>query len=280
LLLPYPSRLDRRRFNLTPPNPSRSTMPKFAANLTMMFNEWAFLDRFAAAADSGFKAVEFLFPYDHPPEVIAERLQRFGLKQALFNLPPGNWAAGERGLAALPERREEFAASVATALTYAVATGVPNLHVMSGMADQRDPGAAAAYRDGLKLACEKAGEHGLGVVIEPINGRDMPGYFLNDFAFATDLIAELSLPNLKLQYDIYHRQILHGDVMKSLQALLPLIGHIQTASVPDRHEPGTGELDDARIFRHLDAIGYRGYVGCEYRPAGGTVAGLTWLRGA
>lgn len=253
-------------------------MPKFAANLTMMFTEWPFLDRFAAAADAGFDAVEFLFPYDHPPEAIAERLQRHSLKQALFNLPPGDWAAGERGLAALPERAPEFAASVARALPYATATGVPRLHLMSGKADRRDPRALDAYKAALKVACEAAGAQGLGIVIEPINGRDMPGYFLDDFNFATSLIAELKLPNLQLQYDIYHRQILHGDVMKSLEALLPIIGHIQTASVPDRHEPGTGELDDARIFRHIDAIGYQGYVGCEYRPAGHTVAGLGWLR--
>jgi len=180
----------------------------------------------------------------------------------------------------LPERKDDFAASLTTALSYARATGVPHLHVMSGKADRHDPRAVSAYRDALKLACGQAGMHGIGVVIEPINPRDMPGYFLNDFAFATNLITDLKLPNLKLQYDIYHRQILHGDVMRSLEALLPLIGHIQTASVPDRHEPGTGELDDARIFRHLDAIGYQGYVGCEYRPAGETVAGLTWMHGA
>jgi len=254
-------------------------MPNFAANLTMMFNEWDFLDRFGAAADAGFTAVEFLFPYAYPPEAIAARLQRHGLKQALFNLPPGDWDAGERGMAALPGRGQEFAASAATALTYAAATGVPNLHVMSGKADRHDPSAVLAYRDALKMACDMASAMQLNILIEPINGRDMPGYFLNDFPFAAELIAELKLPNLKLQYDIYHRQILHGDVFKSLDELLPIIGHIQTASVPGRQEPGTGELNDHGIFRHLDGAGYRGYVGCEYRPAGGTVAGLTWMRG-
>jgi 2-dehydrotetronate isomerase len=254
-------------------------MPKFAANLTMMFNEWPFLDRFGAAADAGFAAVEFLFPYAYPPEMIAERLQRHGLSQALFNLPPGDWDAGERGLAALPNRSDDFAVSIQTALTYAAATGVRRLHVMSGKADRRDPAAVNAYRSALKRACEMAAPKRLDILIEPINGRDMPGYFLNDFNFAVDLIADLKLPNLKLQYDIYHRQILHGDVLKSLAALLPIIGHIQAASVPDRHEPGTGELDDARIFRHLDAIGYQGFVGCEYRPAGDTVAGLAWMGG-
>jgi hydroxypyruvate isomerase len=253
-------------------------MPVFAANLTMMFNEWTFLDRFAAAAGAGFSAVEYLFPYAYPPEAIADRLQSHGLRQALFNMPPGNWDAGERGLAALPDRASEFETSVATALTYAKATGVRRLHLMSGHADRRDPAAVSAYRNAVTRACDLAGRNGLDILIEPINGRDMPGYFLNDFRFAVDLIADLKLPNLKLQYDIYHRQILHGDVLKSLSGLLPVIGHVQVASVPDRHEPGTGELDDDRIFRHLDAIGYEGFVGCEYRPAAGTVAGLGWMK--
>ena len=255
-------------------------MPKFAANLSMMFNEWEFLDRFAAAADAGFTAVEFLFPYAYPADAIAARLERHGLVQALFNLPPGNWDGGERGLAALPSRRDDFRASLATALPYAKATGVKRLHMMSGHASRSDAAAVSSYKDAIRLACEATAPLGIDILIEPINGRDMPGYFLNDFGFAANLIAELGLPNLKLQYDIYHRQILHGDVMKSLEALMPIIGHVQTASVPKRNEPGTGELDDARIFRHLDALGYDGYVGCEYRPAGKTLDGLTWMKGA
>ena len=251
-------------------------MPKFAANLTMMFNEWAFLDRFEAAAAAGFTAVEYLFPYAFDREAIAERLQRLGLTQALFNLPPGDWDKGERGLAALPERAGEFRASVATALDYAAATGVKRLHVMSGIASRDDKAAAAAYREAIAFACREAAEKGIDVLIEPINRRDMPGYFLNDFNFAAELIAELALPNLRLQYDIYHRQIMHGDVLKSLEKLMPLIGHVQIASVPLRNEPGTGELDDGRVLRHLDALGYQGYVGCEYRPAGGTLDGLKW----
>ena len=253
-------------------------MPHFAANLTMMFNEWDFLDRFKAAADAGFEAVEFLFPYEFAPDVIAVQLQQNNLKQALFNLPPGNWAAGERGTAALPERSEEFRASVATAMTYALALNAPTLHMMSGKAKRADNEAMAAYRDAATYACEVAADHNITVVIEPINSRDMPDYFLNDFNFAANLISELNLPNLKLQYDIYHRQIIHGDVMKSLEQLMPIIGHIQIAAVPLRHEPLTGELDDARIFRHLDALGYKYVVGCEYRPAGGTVAGLKWMK--
>jgi hydroxypyruvate isomerase len=254
-------------------------MPKFAANLSMMFNEWEFLDRFAAAADAGFTAVEFLFPYAYPADAIAARLERHDLVQALFNLPPGNWDGGERGLAALPSRTSDFSASLATALPYAVATGVKRLHLMSGHASRNDAAAVASYKDAVRLACEATAPLGIDILIEPINGRDMPGYFLNDFGFAADLISELRLPNLKLQYDIYHRQILHGDVMKSLEALMPIIGHVQTASVPKRNEPGTGELDDARIFGHLDTLGYGCYVGCEYRPAGKTLDGLTWLKG-
>jgi hydroxypyruvate isomerase len=253
-------------------------MPKFAANLTMMFNEWDFLDRFTAAADAGFTAVEFLFPYAYEPDEIATRLQRHALTQALFNLPPGDWAAGERGVAALPDRAEEFRGSVATALRYAEATGAKRLHVMSGNADRRDPQKAKAYEDALRYACDAAEPEGLDVVIEPINGRDMPGYFLNDFLYAVEKIGSLGRPNLKLQYDVYHRQILHGDVLKSLEALLPLIGHIQIAAVPDRNEPGTGELDDARIFRRIDQLGYAGFVGGEYRPANGTLAGLSWMK--
>lgn len=255
-------------------------MPRFAANLSMMFNEWDFLDRFAAAADAGFGAVEFLFPYAHAPDVIAQRLERAKLTQALFNLPPGNWEAGERGMACLPERSQEFRASVETALRYAQATGVKRLHLMSGHGERTRPEARQAFAEALRHACEAAAPSGIDILIEPINGRDMPGYFMNDFNFAAALIAELGLPNLKLQYDIYHRQILHGDVMKSLEALMPVTGHVQTASVPRRHEPGTGELDDWRIFRHLDALGYEGYVGCEYRPAAGTRDGLSWMKQA
>ncbi|MEY3306211.1 MAG: hypothetical protein RLZZ413_249 [Pseudomonadota bacterium] len=252
-------------------------MPRFAANLTMMFQEVAFLDRFAAAAAAGFDAVEFLFPYDFEMSQIARSLQDNQVTQALFNLPPGDWAAGDRGLAALPGRKPEFRDSVATALRYAGATGVGRLHVMSGIARRDDPQAVACYRDSLAYLCDQAGQAGLDVLIEPINARDMPGYFLNDFNYAADLIADLGLANLKLQFDIYHRQIIHGDVLTGLKALMPIIGHVQIAAVPLRNEPGTGELDDMRVLRALDTLGYSGFVGCEYRPAAGTVAGLGWL---
>ena len=223
-------------------------MPKFAANLSMMFNEWEFLDRFGAAADAGFRAVEYLFPYAFEPDAIAARLESHGLTQALFNLPPGNWEAGDRGLAALPERAADFRASVATALRYAEATGVKRLHVMSGNANSNDPKARSAYENLLRYAVGEIGAKGVDVVIEPINRRDMLAFFLNDFNYAAELIGRLGLPRLKLQYDIYHRQILHGDVVKSLEALMPITGHIQIASVPMRHEPGTGELNDDSFF--------------------------------
>jgi hydroxypyruvate isomerase len=251
-------------------------MPKFAANLTMMFNEVPFLDRFSAAAEAGFDAVEFLFPYEHPADEVANRASEAGVKVVLFNLPPGNFAEGERGIAVFPERSAEFSKYLATAVHYARMLGVPQLHLMAGIAPRKDAGAASRYRDALREASDALGEAGRDLLIEPLNPGDMPGYFLNDFTQAVDLIGELGLRNLKLQYDIYHRQLLHGNVLRSLEALMPIIGHVQTASVPLRHEPGTGELDDLAIFRALDRLGYAGYVGCEYRPAAGTVEGLAW----
>jgi hydroxypyruvate isomerase len=252
-------------------------MPKFAANLSMLFQEHAFLDRFAAAKACGFEAVEFLFPYEFDAQVIAEKLRGNNLRQVLFNLPPGDWAKGERGLAALPDRRAEFRQSVSLAIEYAKALGTPQLHVMAGIADWSVQAAHACYCDSLIYAAERAGAEGIGIMIEPLNRRDMPGYFLNDFDRAADVITDLNLPNLKLQFDIYHRQIIHGDVLTGLRELMPVIGHIQIASVPERHEPGSGELDDFMVLRALDEMGYDGYVGCEYRPRGGTVEGLEWL---
>lgn len=252
-------------------------MPIFAANLTMMFNEWPFLDRFAAAADAGFCAVECLFPYDHAPDAVAARLESNGLTQALFNLPPGDWAAGERGMAALPDRFDEFRASVDTALRYAEATKCRRLHLMSGLADAADPTACAAYRRAVSHAAEALAERGIDLLLEPINGRDMPGYFLNGFVAAERLIADLGLPNLKLQFDLYHRQILHGDVTMALRRLLPIIGHVQVASVPSRHEPEGEELNHPFLFHELDRLGYQGFVGCEYRPRAGTLDGLRWF---
>ena len=252
-------------------------MPRFAANLSMMFTEWTFLDRFAAAADAGFDAVEFLFPYEHAPEAIAERLAGNGLEQALFNLPPGDWEAGERGIAALPERRAEFERSVDQALRYAEATGARLLHLMAGNAPAENPTNAQAYEAAVVFAARKAAERGVTIVLEPINRRDMPAYFLNDFERAAALIRKLALPGLKLQFDIYHRQILHGDIIRGLESAMDVTAHVQVASVPARHEPGTGEVADERIFATLDRLGYGGFVGCEYRPAGRTLDGLSWF---
>ena len=252
-------------------------MPRFAANLSMMFTEWSFLDRFEAAADAGFTAVEYLFPYDYSPDAIAGRLARHRLTQALFNLPPGDWAKGERGLAALPDRFDELREGVGMALAYAAATGVRRVHLMAGLADRHDAGANAAYRKAVAWAAERVAAAGLDLLIEPINGRNMPGYFLNDFAFAEALIGELACPNLKLQFDIYHRQIMHGDVTMALRAMLPIIGHIQIASIPSRHEPADEELNYPFLFGELDRLGYGGFVGCEYNPRAGTVEGLRWF---
>ncbi len=252
-------------------------MPKFAANLTLMFNEHAFLDRFAAAADAGFEAVEFLFPYEAAPDAVAEQVVRNGLAVALFNMPPGDWEGGERGLAALPSRFGEVDAGLTRALDYTAATGAGRVHLMAGIADPNDPAAISAYRRAVRHCAEILGARGLDLVIEPINKRDMPGYFLNDFETAISLIEELGLPNLKLQFDIYHRQIMHGDVTKALQRMMPVVGHVQIASVPQRHEPDSGELDYGHIFAELDRLDYRGYVGCEYRPRAGTRDGLRWF---
>ncbi|MFA5123661.1 2-oxo-tetronate isomerase [Zavarzinia sp.] len=254
-------------------------MPRFAANLTLMFTEWPFLDRFQAAAEAGFSAVECLFPYDHPAEAIAARLARHGLTLALFNLPPGDWAAGERGLAALPGRRADLRAGVERALAYAGATGAKRLHLMAGIAEKADPAASGAYRDAVAEVAERLAVQGLELMIEPINRRSMPGYFLDDFAFTEALIAELALPNLKLQFDIFHRQILHGDVTEALRRLMPIVGHVQVASVPSRHEPDGEELNHPFLFDELDRLGYAGFVGCEYVPRAGTLAGLSWFSG-
>ena len=252
-------------------------MPRFAANLSMMFNEVPFLDRFKAAADADFDAVEFLFPYDFPADDVGERLHRHGLTQALFNLPPGNWEAGERGFAARPDRFEELKASVQKALPYAAATGVKRLHMMAGIANRGDANNVSSFRRAVAWTAEALGKHNIDVVIEPINPRDVPGYFLNDFDFAVDLIHDMKLPNLKLQFDIYHRQIVHGDVTMALRAMMPLIGHIQIASVPSRNEPAGEELNYPFLFDELDRLGYAGFVGCEYRPKGKTVDGLGWF---
>ena len=253
-------------------------MPHFAANLTMMFTEVPFLERFDAAAKAGFTAVEFLFPNEHPAEQVGERLKRNGLTQALFNLPPGDWNAGEKGFAALPDRFADLKQSLHTALPYARATGVKRLHLMAGIADRGDHLAVEAFYKSVAWAAEFFAPHGIDVVIEPINPRNVPGYFLNDFGFARDLINELKIPNLKLQFDIYHCQIIHGDVTMRLREMMPIVGHIQIASIPSRHEPDGEELNYPFLFAELDRLGYSGFVGCEYNPRGKTTDGLAWFK--
>jgi hydroxypyruvate isomerase len=246
----------------------------------MMFNEVPFLQRFAAAADAGFTAVEFLFPYEHPAETIAAALRDNGLHNVLFNMPPGDWGAGERGIAALPSRQAEFRSGVATALTYAAALGTPCLHVMAGLlADGGDRAAArATFIANLRYACAEAATQGITILIEPINTRDIPGYFLNTQADAHAIREEVGASNLKVQMDFYHVQIVEGDIAMKVKQYLPHVGHIQIAGVPERNEPDTGEINYAYLFRLLDELHYTGWVGCEYRPAKGTVDGLGWFR--
>jgi hydroxypyruvate isomerase len=252
-------------------------MPRFSANLTWLFTEYDFLDRFDAAAECGFAAVEVLFPYDHPAEAIAERLARNKLTMALINTPPGNMAAGERGLAALAGRANDFRDTIALAAHYAEITDAGRVHVMAGLADVEDTRTQATYRDNIAFAADYFAPRRIEATIEPINGRDVPGYFLQNFDPAVRLIEELARPNLKLQFDLYHRQILHGDVTMALRRLMPLIGHIQIASVPGRNEPDGEELNYPFLFEGIDGLGYDGFIGCEYRPRAGTKAGLGWF---
>jgi 2-dehydrotetronate isomerase len=251
---------------------------QFAANLSFMFNEWNFMDRFAAAADAGFTSVEYLFPYEFAPDAIATALQKHRLTQALFNFYPGDFAGGDRGLAALPAREKELTASISQALLYAEATGVKRLHLMAGLADAQDPATMTHYRASLRRVAEALAAKNLELVLEPINGRDMPGYFLGNVDVAAALIKESGLPNLKLQFDIYHCQIIHGDVTMRLRKYIDVTGHVQIASVPSRHEPDDEELNYPFLFAELERLGYAGFIGCEYRPRGKTLDGLAWFK--
>jgi hydroxypyruvate isomerase len=255
-------------------------MPKFAANLSMMFNEVPFLDRFAAARDAGFQAVEYLFPYDYEPEVVAQKLRENHLENVLFNMPPGNWSAGERGITSLPGREEEFRAGVDKALIYAAALGVTRLHAMAGI-----PGAGAvpaACRatliENLKYAAGKLAQHHIMLLLEAINSRDMPGFFVNTQAESYEICAAVNAPNLKMQLDLYHMQVMEGDLATKLRRYAPQCGHVQIAGCPERHEPDTGEIRYEYLYALLDEIGYHGWIGCEYRPAGNTLDGLGWFR--
>lgn len=259
-------------------------MPKFAANLSMMYNEVAFADRFSAAAKDGFDAVEYLFPYDYPAAQLQHLLADNGLQQVLFNAPPGNWQDGERGIASLPGREDEFKRSFDQALEYARVLGNTRLHVMAGLlATEEDrPRHRAIYLKNLAYAALLAAREGINVLIEPINTRDMPGYFLNFQDDAQEICAEIGVENLQVQFDIYHCQIMEGDIATRLRHDLKRphagIGHMQIAGVPDRQEPDSGELNYSYLFNLIDTLGYQGWIGCEYRPKAGTSAGLNWLR--
>ena len=251
-------------------------MPSFAANLSFMFPEWSFLDRFSAAADAGFRAVEFLFPYECTPDAVARAVSANGLEVVFFNLPAGDGAGGDRGLAALPDRRAEFRRGLRDVIPYVEATGTRRLHMMSGRAPFFSRKAREAYRGAIREALEQLEPLGLTLLIEPINQRDMPGYFLSDYEFALKAILEAG-DGVKMTYDFYHRQVIAGDLLPAFRRLLPVIGHIQIASAPGRHEPGCEEINGPYIFQEIDRSGYAGHVGCEYRPRNGTLAGLDWI---
>ncbi|WP_347557148.1 2-oxo-tetronate isomerase [Robbsia sp. KACC 23696] len=257
-------------------------MLRFAANLSFLYPDLDFLDRFAAAERDGFAAVEYLFPYAYEASVLTDRLQRCHLQQALFNAPPGDWAAGERGIAALAGREDAFKAGIDLALRYAEALGNRVIHVMAGIVPDAAPGASAAARDiyleNLAYAAALAGVEGRVILIEPINTRDVPGYFLNYQADALAVCRDVGSPHLKVQMDLYHAQIMEGDLAMRLRGMADAIGHIQIAGVPDRHEPDRGEVDYDYLFSVIEALGYGGWIGCEYRPVGDTSRGLDWLR--
>ena len=255
-------------------------MPKFAANLSMMFNEVDFLDRFKAAADVGFKGVEYLFPYAWPAADLKDRLDDNGLVQALFNMPPGDWDAGERGIAALPGRQSEFQDGVGRALEYADILGCAQIHAMAGImpADADEEAYLETYVENLRFAAAACGKAGLRLLIEPINTRDMPGYFMNRSGQALQVIETVGSDFLFLQYDIYHMQIMEGSLATTIEANRDIIRHFQIAAVPGRNEPDGGEINYPFLFRHIDALGYDGWTGLEYKPRAGTVEGLGWAK--
>jgi len=261
-------------------------MPRFAANLSMLYNEHAFLDRFAAAAADGFAAVEFLFPYAFPAADIAARLRDNGLQQVLFNGPAGDWEHGERGTACVPGREDDFKRGIDQALAYAETLHCPRVHAVAGIAPANVERALlrATYVANLAWAAAQAASHGVDIVIEPINTRDIPGFFLNRQDHAHEVVADVGAPNLKVQMDLYHCQIVEGDLARKIEKYLPGggVGHMQTAGVPERREPDVGEINHAYLFDLIDRVGYDGWIGCEYRPRitspGGTSAGLGWFQ--
>jgi len=254
-------------------------MPRFSANLSMLFTEHDFLDRFDAAARAGFKAVEYVGPYDHAPEVVAERLKRNGLTQALFNLPPGDWGKGERGIGCLPDRIDEFRRSVDTAISYARALGCDRVNCLAGIAPAGVDAEVVenVFVENLKYAAPRFKEAGVKLLVEAINTIDIPGFFLTNSKQALAILDRVGSDNLFFQYDIYHMQVMEGDLARTIEKNLGRIAHIQLADNPGRHEPGTGEINYPFLYDFLDRIGYAGWVGAEYKPKNGTEAGLGWF---
>lgn len=256
-------------------------MPNFAANLTLMFNEVPFLDRFKLAKDCGFNAVEFLFPYDFSAAEVAEKLHKSGQTLALFNLPPGDWSAGDKGMAAIPGREQEFQDTVGVALEYARAFKSKTVHMMAGII----PGAVGveaafeAYVTNYQYCADAFVDDGIDVIIEPLNTRDVPGYMISKNSSAHSVIAATSRPNVGLQFDFYHVQIMGGDLAIQFETYMDITKHVQIAGVPERFEPNVGEINYPYLFDLMDRVGYDGYVGCEYKPQNGTEAGLGWMLG-
>ncbi len=253
-------------------------MPKLNANLTMMFTEVDFLQRFGRAAEAGFEAVEFLFPYGHEKARIADELGRHGLELVLHNLPSGNFEQGERGVAALPERVGEFQAGVGQGIEYAKALGCTRLNCLAGIRPPAVPDETmlATLVDNLRFAAQALEKEGIRLLVEPLNSQDVPGFYLTRSRQALEIFSMVEHPNLWLQYDIYHMQIMEGNLTRSIRDHLPSIGHMQLADNPGRHEPGTGEINFGNLLQFIDEAGYDGWIGCEYNPAAGTEAGLGW----
>jgi len=254
-------------------------MPRFAANLTMMFNERPFIDRFAAAAQAGFKGVEYLFPYEHDKSALKQALAENGLTQVLHNLPAGNWQAGERGIGCHPDRVKEFNEGVDRAIDYATTLGCSQINCLAGIPPAgADPSEVrATFVGNLQRAGSKLKAAGIRLLIEPINTRDIPNFFLSHTSQAIEIIRAVGSDNLFLQYDVYHMQIMEGDLTKTIERQLPHISHMQVADPPLRNEPGTGEINYTNLFREIDRLGYTGWIGCEYKPAGRTEDGLRWF---
>ena len=255
-------------------------MPNFNANLSMMFNEVPFLERFGAAAGAGFRGVEFLFPYDFPAAQIKEQLDKHKLQMVLFNMPPGDFAAGDRGMACDPGKTAQFQENVGKTLEYARALGATQLHCMAGLKPRGigEDKMRETYIANLQFAGKELAKQSMKLLIEAINTRDIPGFYLNYSRQAFDIMHYANVPNLYFQYDIYHMQIMEGDLAPTVEKNLAKIGHMQLADTPGRHEPGTGEINYPFLFDFVDKIGYKGWIGCEYRPAGKTEDGLGWLK--